>query len=91
MIAMASAARWRRHRVSALLIVLLILLIVAVRQCEARSSFPGQAAANFYTPIGYEVLEPWGNANISRSYSWSLLQPINHDGAFVSGRLPRVE
>jgi hypothetical protein len=42
-------------------------------------------AGRFDTPIGYEVLEPWGNANISRSYSWSLLQPINHDGVFISG------
>jgi hypothetical protein len=45
----------------------------------------GITAGRFDTPIGYEVLEPWGNANISRSYSWTLLQPINHDGIFVSG------
>ena len=42
-------------------------------------------AGRFDTPIGYEVVEPWGNANVSRSYSWSLLQPVNHDGAFISG------
>jgi len=42
-------------------------------------------AGRFDTPIGYEVLEPWGNANISRSLSWLLLQPINHDGLFASG------
>jgi len=37
----------------------------------------------FPTPIGYEVAQPWGNANISRSYQWSA-QPINHDGAMLS-------
>jgi hypothetical protein len=35
------------------------------------------------TPIGYEVLEPWGNAHASRSIAWGL-QPINHDGVTVS-------
>ncbi len=41
-------------------------------------------AGRFATPIGYEVLAPWGNANISRSRGW-LVQPINHDGLTVSG------
>lgn len=36
------------------------------------------------TPIGIEVLEPWGNPHISRSNGWQL-QPINHDGVTVSG------
>ena len=36
------------------------------------------------TPIGYEVLEPWGNTHISRSNAWNI-QPINHDGLTVSG------
>jgi len=40
-------------------------------------------AGRIDTPIGYEVLEPWGNANISRSLAWNL-QPINHDGVTVS-------
>jgi len=40
-------------------------------------------AGRFPTPIGYEVLEPWGNAHISRSRAWSL-QPISHDGLTVS-------
>jgi len=40
-------------------------------------------AGRFGTPIGYEVLEPWGNGNISRSYGWQA-QPINHDGVTVS-------
>ncbi len=31
------------------------------------------------TDIGYEVIQPWGNAHISRSFAW-LAQPINHDG-----------
>ncbi|HYC56966.1 MAG TPA: outer membrane beta-barrel protein [Candidatus Binatia bacterium] len=33
----------------------------------------------FASPIGYEVLEPWGNANITRSRAW-LEQPISFDG-----------
>jgi len=40
-------------------------------------------AGRIDTPIGYEVLEPWGNANISRSLGWNL-QPVNHDGVTVS-------
>jgi hypothetical protein len=40
-------------------------------------------AGRIDTPIGYEVLEPWGNANISRSMAWGV-QPINHDGLTVS-------
>jgi len=40
-------------------------------------------AGRMDTPIGYEVLEPWGNANISRSMAWGM-QPINHDGVTVS-------
>lgn len=40
-------------------------------------------AGRIDTPIGYEVLEPWGNANISRSMAW-FSQPINHDGVTVS-------
>jgi|GEM_PF-1375127 len=35
------------------------------------------------TDIGYEVIQPWANANISRSFAW-FAQPINNDGAFVS-------
>lgn len=41
-------------------------------------------AGRFGTPIGYEVLEPWGNSHISRSRAWSN-QPIAHDGLAVSG------
>lgn len=48
------------------------------------------AAGRFGTPIGYEVLEPWGNAHISRSWGWTG-QPINHDGAKVSGTLGPVD
>jgi len=40
-------------------------------------------AGRFGTPIGYEVLEPWGNGNISRSMSWGM-QPVNHDGVTIS-------
>ncbi len=41
-------------------------------------------AGRFGTPIGYEVLEPWGNSHITRSRAWTN-QPIAHDGVAVSG------
>jgi hypothetical protein len=44
----------------------------------------GARIGRFATPIGYEVLEPWGNAQASRSWAW-LAQPINHDGLAFSG------
>jgi len=40
-------------------------------------------AGRMPTPIGYEVIEPWANPNISRSRAF-MFQPINHDGAAVS-------
>src|SRR5262245_1900653 len=43
----------------------------------------------FGTPIGYEVLEPWGDPNVSRSWAWQA-QPINHDGVKVQGVLGPV-
>jgi Putative beta-barrel porin-2, OmpL-like. bbp2 len=42
-------------------------------------------AGRFGTPIGYEVLEPWGNAHITRSYGWEA-QPINHDGLKIDAQ-----
>jgi hypothetical protein len=50
----------------------------------------GMTAGRFGTPIGYEVLEPWGNAHISRSRGWAA-QPINHDGLTVSGSADIVD
>jgi hypothetical protein len=50
----------------------------------------GFTAGRFGTPIGYEVLEPWGNANISRSYGWQI-QPINHDGVTAHATLDMFE
>jgi len=50
----------------------------------------GVTAGRFGTPIGYEVLEPWGNAHISRSWGWSA-QPINHDGIHVHGQAGILE
>ncbi len=44
----------------------------------------------FATPIGYEVVEPWGNAHISRSWGW-LMQPINHDGITLDGQFDSVD
>ncbi|MEE8311588.1 MAG: outer membrane beta-barrel protein [Candidatus Binatia bacterium] len=41
-------------------------------------------AGRYGTPIGYEVREPWGNPNVSRSYGWDI-QPANHDGFTLSG------
>jgi hypothetical protein len=50
----------------------------------------GVTAGRIATPIGYEVLEPWGNRNISRSYGWQI-QPINHDGATVHATMDMFE
>jgi hypothetical protein len=44
----------------------------------------GMRIGRFATPIGYEVLEPWGNAHASRSWAWQA-QPINHDGLTFGG------
>lgn len=46
-------------------------------------------AGRIPTPIGYEVLEPWANPNISRSRAW-FYEPISHDGAALSGQLGPV-
>jgi hypothetical protein len=50
----------------------------------------GAMLGRFGTPIGYEVLSPWGNSNISRSLSWQG-QPINHDGIAISGSADIVD
>jgi len=50
----------------------------------------GITAGRFGTPIGYEVLEPWGNNTISRSYGWQM-QPINHDGVTAHATLDMFE
>ncbi|MFN2425998.1 MAG: outer membrane beta-barrel protein, partial [Candidatus Binatia bacterium] len=47
------------------------------------------SAGRMPTPIGYEVVEPWANPNISRSRAW-FYQPISHDGAAVSGEIGGV-
>jgi hypothetical protein len=46
-------------------------------------------AGRIPTPIGYEVVEPWANPNISRSRAW-WIQPISHDGAALSGAIGPV-
>ncbi|MFT4572391.1 MAG: hypothetical protein ACI8TX_003582 [Hyphomicrobiaceae bacterium] len=46
-------------------------------------------AGRFGTPIGYEVLEPWGNSQISRSRAWNS-EPVAHDGLAVSGSTGNV-
>jgi len=50
----------------------------------------GVLAGRFNTPIGYEVLEPWGNAHISRSWGWQA-QPINHNGIQAHGHADIIE
>ncbi len=47
-------------------------------------------AGRFATPIGYEVMEPWANANISRSVIWNFM-PVNHDGLMVGGSAGPVD
>jgi hypothetical protein len=50
----------------------------------------GFTAGRFGTPIGYEVLSPWGNRHISRSWGWTA-QPINHDGIQAHAGLGPVD
>jgi hypothetical protein len=50
----------------------------------------GGMAGRFGTPIGFEVLEPWGNAHASRSWAWTA-QPINHDGVTLNGSADVVD
>jgi hypothetical protein len=50
----------------------------------------GGTAGRIATPIGYEVLEPWGNVHPTRSYTW-LAQPINHDGLTIHGTADIVD
>jgi len=47
------------------------------------------SAGRMPTPIGYEVVEPWADPNISRSRAW-FYQPISHDGAAISGEIRGV-
>lgn len=44
----------------------------------------------FPSPIGYEVVEPWKNPNITRSRAW-YEQPISYDGVVIAGSLYRVD
>ena len=46
-------------------------------------------AGRMPTPVGYEVLEPWANPNISRSRAW-FYHSISHDGLALSGELGGV-
>jgi len=50
----------------------------------------GLTAGRFGTPIGYEVLEPWGNRHVSRSWGWQA-QPINHDGLIGRGNADTID
>lgn len=52
--------------------------------------FLGLTAGRFGTPIGYEVVEPWGRSNISTSYAWGL-QPVNHDGLKLHGSAAGID
>lgn len=51
--------------------------------------FGAITAGRMPTPIGYEVVEPWADPNISRSRAW-FFQPISHDGAALSGEIRGV-
>src|SRR6185369_11145646 len=42
-------------------------------------------AGRYPTPLGYESIEPWNNANISRSRAWTRLFPVSHDGLYLTG------
>jgi hypothetical protein len=53
------------------------------------TGFATVTAGRMPTPIGYEVLEPWANPNISRSRAW-WFQPISHDGLAVAGEVRDV-
>lgn len=44
------------------------------------------SAGRLPTPLGYEVLEPWANANISRSRAW-YFQSVSHDGVALAGEV----
>lgn len=44
----------------------------------------------FASPMGYEVVEPWGNANITRSRAW-LEQPISFDGLSAAWKVFGVD
>jgi hypothetical protein len=59
---------------------------IALQEAFIAYDFDGlvATAGRFGTPVGYEVLEPWGNGNISRSWTW-IGQPINHDGLKLNG------
>lgn len=50
----------------------------------------GGMLGRFGTPIGFEVLEPWGNAQASRSWAW-IAQPVNHDGLTLNGSADVVD
>ena len=45
---------------------------------------PSMTAGKFYTPIGYEVAGAPNNVNITRGFTYNLIQPISHIGATVS-------
>lgn len=47
------------------------------------------SAGRMPTPLGYEVVEPWANPNISRSRAW-FYQAISHDGAAIAAELGGV-
>lgn len=47
------------------------------------------SAGRIPTPLGYEVIEPWADANISRSRAW-FYQSVSHDGAAISGEIGAV-
>lgn len=66
---------------------------IALQEAFIAYSFDGGitgTAGRFATPVGYEVVEPWGNGNISRSWTW-IGQPINHDGIKVDAGMDMLD
>lgn len=53
------------------------------------ASYVTVTAGRMPTPLGYEVLEPWANPQISRSRAW-YYHAVSHDGAALSGEIGGV-
>lgn len=62
---------------------------VELEEAYITYNFPGLPdlqlkAGKFVTLLGAEVIEPWRNANVSRSLAYTFAIPIEHTGALAS-------